>query len=97
VIALDNYGKPELSLGRYDARTGECPDIDLSEEPAGSTVSRSHALLRKQGSQWTLISLSTKNSTHVGNTRITPHQSRLLKSGDVITLGGAELVFETGR
>jgi uncharacterized ubiquitin-like protein YukD len=97
VIALDNYGKPELSVGRYNSRTGECPDIDLSEERAGSTVSRTHALLRKQGSGWALVPLSTKNPTRVGNTRVSPQQSRLLESGDVIALGGVQLVFESGR
>jgi uncharacterized ubiquitin-like protein YukD len=97
VIALDNYGKHELSVGRYDARTGDSPDIDLSEEPGGGTVSRSHALLRKRGSQWVLIPFSTKNRTHVGNARIGPNQSHPLKSGDNVTLGSVRLVFETGR
>ena len=97
VIALDNYGKPELTVGRYDARTGKAPDIDLSEEPASNTVSRSHALLRKQGPQWVLVPLSTRNPTRVGKTRLAPQQPRPLKQGDVITLGGVRLVFEVGR
>jgi hypothetical protein len=97
VIALDNYGKAELIIGRYDAHKGESVDIDLSEEPEGSTVSRSHALLRKKGDQWTLVSLSTKNPTRVGETKLAPQQSRPLKPGDTITLGAVKLVFETGR
>jgi len=97
VIALDNYGKAELTIGRYDTRTGKSPDIDLSEEPSGNTVSRSHALLRKQGHQWVLVPLSTRSTTQVGNTPLVPQQSWPLKSGDVITLGAVRLVFETGR
>ena len=93
VIALDNYGKPELTLGRYDVRTGKSPDIDLSEEPAGDTVSRSHALLRKQGRQWTLTSLSAKNPTQVGGARLALQQPRPLQSGDVIALGAVKLTF----
>lgn len=97
VIALDNYGKAELTVGRYDARTGKSPDIDLSAEPDGSTVSRSHALLRRQGHQWALISLAARNRTRVGKTMLTPQQSCPLKAGDVITLGEVTLVFEAGR
>jgi len=97
VIALDNYGKAELTIGRYDARIGKSPDIDLSEEPRGNTVSRSHALLRKQGNRWILVALSTKNPTWVGNTLLTPQQPRPLTTGDVIALGGVKLVFEAGR
>jgi uncharacterized ubiquitin-like protein YukD len=93
VIALDNYGKPELTVGRYDVRTGKSPDIDLSKEPAGDTVSRSHALLRKQGSQWTLMPLSARNPTQVGGTRLAPQQPHLLNSGDVIALGAVKLTF----
>jgi len=97
MIALDNYGKAELTVGRYDAHTGTTPDIDLSEEPDGSTVSRSHALLRKQSNRWTLIPVSTTNATRVGNTRLTPQQPWPLKPGDVIVFGAVKLVFETGH
>ena len=97
VIALDNYGKPELTVGRYDARTGKAPDIDLSQDPAGNTVSRSHALLRKQGPQWILVSLSTRNPTWVGKTRLAPQQPRPLKQGDAITFGGVKFVFDIGH
>ena len=97
VIALDNYGKPELTVGRYDIRTGKSPDIDLSEYPAGNTVSRSHALLRKQGPQWILVSLSTRNPTRVGKTRLAPQQPRPLKPGDAITFGGVRFVFEVSH
>ena len=97
VIALDNYGKTELSVGRYDARTGKSPDIDLSEEPDGNTVSRSHAKLRRQGQQWVLVPVSNKSPTYVGNILLRPQQPQPLKPGDVITLGNLQLTFETGR
>ena len=95
VVALDNYGKPELTVGRYDDRTDKSPDIDLSGEPAGNTVSRSQALLRKQGDQWMLVSLSTTNPARIGETVLAPHQERPLKPGDVITFGDVRLIFET--
>jgi molybdopterin converting factor small subunit len=96
MIALDNYGKTELSVGRYDARTGKSPDIELSDEPQGNTVSRSHALLRKRGNQWSITHRSAKNVTRVGNTQLAPQQAHTLKPGDVITLGRVRFVFETG-
>ena len=97
VIALDNYGKAELTIGRYDAHTGKSPDIELSEEPSGNTVSRSHALLRKQGNQWILVPLSIRSPTQVGNAPLAPQQPWSLKPGDIITLGGVKLVFEASR
>jgi hypothetical protein len=97
VIALDNFSKRELVIGRYDPRRGQSPDIDLSEEPGGETVSRSHAMLRRQGGQWVLVAVSTKNVTQVGATSLAPGQNWPLKARDVIKLGAVELVFETGR
>jgi hypothetical protein len=95
-FSLDNYGKQELTLGRYDARTGESPDIDLSREPEGSTVSRPHAMLRKQGLQWMLIPVSNKNPTAVDGNQIPHRQPCPLRSGNIITLGNVELIFERG-
>lgn len=96
VFALDNHGKQDLKIGRYDARTGEHPDIDLSREPNGNTISRPHALLRKQRGQWMLIPISTKNPTAVDGNQILHHQPYPLQPGNIITLGGVELVFEVG-
>lgn len=93
VFTLDGYGKQELKIGRYDVRTGENPDIDLSSEPNGSTVSRTHALLRKQGEQWMLVPISTKNPTAVNGNPIPNRQPHPLQHGNIITLGGVELVF----
>lgn len=96
VIVLENYGKDTLAVGRYDAATGKSPDIDLSDEPGGNTVSRDHALLRKQGNQWVLIPRSARNTTRVNNTTLTPAQPHVLQSNDVIALGGVKLKFEAG-
>ncbi|MEA3338345.1 MAG: EsaB/YukD family protein [Chloroflexota bacterium] len=97
VFALDNYGKSELVIGRYDERTGQTPDIDLSDEPSSNTVSRSHALLRKRDDQWMLMSISPKNTTKVGNTPLAPQMPWLLHPNDAITLGAVRLVFESGH
>lgn len=97
VIVLDSYGKLELTIGRYDARTGKTPDIDLSGELESNTVSRSHALLRKVGVQWVLVPLAAKNVTRVGQTSLAPQQMQPLRPGDLITLGAVRLIFEAGH
>lgn len=97
VFALDNYGKPELTVGRYDERTGQTPDIDLSDEPSSNTVSRFHALLRKRGAQWLLLSTSPKNTTQVRNTPLVSQQPWPLRPNDTITLGAVKLIFEAGH
>jgi len=94
IIVLENYGKAELIIGRYDVRTGVSPDIDVSDFPAGSSVSRCHAMLRKQAAQWTLSALAETNETSVGKVQLLPTQPRLLKSGDVVKLGGLTFIFE---
>lgn len=93
VIALNNFGKDELLIGRYDPRILQVPDIDMTGEPHGETVSRVHAMLRRQRNRWSIVALSTRNPTRVGSTPVPPQQSHPLTSGDVITLGGAKLTF----
>lgn len=92
-IPLDHLGKSELLVGRGGASRGQQPDIDLSAQPGGETVSRAHARLRKQGDQWILLPLPTRNGTFVGGTLLPPHQPYVLRSGDVIGFGAVRCVF----
>lgn len=92
-VLLDHLGKPELLIGRGDPRKGLRPDIDLSVQPGGETVSRTHARLRKQGDQWVLIPLPSRNGTFVGGTLLPPHQPYVLRPGDVIGFGSVRCIF----
>lgn len=92
-VLLDQLGKLELLVGRWDAPQGQRPDIDLSIQPGGETVSRAHARLRKQGDQWILIPLPSRNGTFVGGTMLPSHQPYVLRSGDVIGFGAVRCVF----
>ena len=94
VFNLDGFGKVELTIGRYDPHLPQQPDIDLSSEPAGKTVSRTHAMLRRQGNQWVIIALQDRNRTEVGSVQLALNQPYNLKPGDIIILGGTRLVFE---
>lgn len=93
VIALDNLGKDELLIGRYDPRSQQVPDIDLGAEPQGNTVSRAHASLQRQGGQWNIKPQATRNPTRIGKQVVSPKELCPLKSGDVITLGDVQLTF----
>lgn len=94
-VLLDRLGKDELLIGRSDPRKGPQPDIDLSVQPGGETVSRAHARLRKQGNDWVLLPLPSRNGTFVGGTLLPPHQPYVLRSGDVIGFGAVRCVFTT--
>jgi len=92
-IVLDNFGKEELLVGRYDPRLLQVPDIDMTGEPRGDTVSRIHAMLRRQGGRWFIVALSTRNPTRVGGMLVPPQRSHPLQSGSEIVLGAARLLF----
>ncbi|OQA21911.1 MAG: FHA domain protein [Chloroflexi bacterium ADurb.Bin360] len=93
VIALDNFGKSELLLGRFDASTGKHPDVELSEEPDGNTVSRMHVLLRRQGAAWYIVPLAEQNITELQKKRLPVHEPCLLQDSDELLLGKLRLVF----
>jgi hypothetical protein len=80
--------KEECSIGRRGAQAE--PDIAFSS----LYVSRKHAVIQKQGQQYTISDLDSKHGTEVNGSEIlrTPH---VLRHGDLISLakGAAELVF----
>ncbi len=72
----------EARVGR-----GAGNDVALSDPRA----SRRHSQITRQGSQYILVDLGSSNGTLVNKKRI--QGGYALKEGDVITLGGTELVF----
>lgn len=57
--------KEESLLGRTDPDTGIFPDVDLSRFDAGRHVSRQHATIKRQGTQFFLNANKTLNPTRV--------------------------------
>jgi uncharacterized ubiquitin-like protein YukD len=95
LVNLDAFKQAELLVGKYDPTQAKVPEIDLTDEPEARTISRRHALLRKQGSQWLIIPLSSaKNDTIVGDKILARNEPHPLNSGDTIMLGDAKVVFE---
>ena len=57
--------KEEALLGRTDPDTGIFPDVDLSRFDTGRYVSRQHATIRRDGTQFYLTAHQTLNPTRV--------------------------------
>lgn len=73
----------EVSVGR-DPRA----DILLDD----STVSRAHAVFRRDGNQFTVVDAGSLNGTYVNRQRV---DHAVLKNGDEIMIGKFRLVFFT--
>ncbi len=92
LIVLDEGGKAKerISITRDPVVIGRMSnsDIVLSD----SNVSRRHAELRRDGSNWVLVDLGSTNGTLV-NGKLAREQA--LSDGDKLTFGTSELMFRT--
>jgi hypothetical protein len=77
-------------LGSGGAVLGRSREADVQVED--QNVSRRHAELRPSGASWTVRDLGSTNGVKVNGRRIQGAQS--LRSGDTITLGTSDIVFE---
>jgi pSer/pThr/pTyr-binding forkhead associated (FHA) protein len=71
-------------------RIGRMEDNDLGVE--GVKVSRYHAVVVEMGGGFAVNDLRSTNGTLVGEQRVL--DSHFLRSGDVIRIGGTDLIFE---
>jgi pSer/pThr/pTyr-binding forkhead associated (FHA) protein len=81
---------PVTSKGAVLGRSREA-DIQVDDP----NVSRKHAELRPSGASWTVRDLGSTNGVKVNGRRIQGAQS--LRTGDTITLGTSDVVFELER
>ena len=77
-------------LGTGGAVLGRSREADIQVDD--QNVSRKHAELRPSGASWTVRDLGSTNGVKVNGRRIQGAQS--LKTGDTITLGTSDIVFE---
>lgn len=78
----------ELIIGRYDAGSGRCPDIDLTaQDPA--YVHRQHVRLvfAPQGSEITVFDMGGRNGSYVNNQLIARNGAATLHLGDKLRIG----------
>lgn len=85
-LALDEGLK--ATIGRYDTRSGQAPEIDLANYGGGEHgVSRRHALLVYENESLRIADLESANHTYLNGQQLPPNQPRILRDGDDIQLG----------
>lgn len=79
---------PELLIGRFDASSGHCPDIDLSAQDP-SFVHRRHARLEfsSNGERLTLFDLGGRNGAYVNNRPVERNGAAPIQIGDKVRIG----------
>ena len=78
----------EVIIGRYDAGSGRCPDIDLTaQDPA--YVHRQHVRLafNRSGDQLMIYDLGGRNGSYLNNQLIEKNGSALVQIGDKVRVG----------
>ncbi len=76
------------------------PDVDVSGFPCSEVVSRVHANIRIEGSNYYLEDLGSANGTYVNHNALVKGNRHLLRTGDRIGLGKGDLVtflFQNSR
>ncbi len=71
-------GNQRVVIGR-----GAGSDVRLPE----ASVSHRHATLRAQGADFVVVDEGSSNGTYVGEVRVAPHTSRIVRSGDRVRVG----------
>ena len=86
----------EAIIGRWDADNGVFPDVDLDSHDSEAKVSRKHARIRRNGSDYTIEDVGSTNGTYVNRgRRLLPGTAQVIKSGDEIIVGKTFLRFQT--
>lgn len=84
----------EVVIGRWDEEVSAFPEIDLSEFDAGCFISRHHARIYLSKGQYYIEDLGSANKTIINKTtKLAPHTSAPLNSGDEIIVGKTFLKF----
>ena len=78
----------ELILGRADPKTGEAPQVNLSDYGAlEKGVSRKHAVINRKDGSLYLVDQGSANGTYLNGQKLLPQQERVLRDGDDVRLG----------
>lgn len=81
-------GAAEFVVGKLDATRGVFPDVDLTpDEGVESGVSRRHARILVQRTQFFVEDLGSANGTYLNGFRLTPYLPTALDDGDTLYFG----------
>jgi serine/threonine-protein kinase len=84
----------ESLIGRMDPNRGIRPEVDLSKYDPAARVSRRHARIVVQGTQFFIEDLGSANGTFInGSMKLAQGKPHLLMSGDELKLGETTLKF----
>jgi hypothetical protein len=82
----------EVPLDGRDIAIGRSPTCDIMLED-DQLVSRRHALLRYNGSEYTIVDLGSSNGTFLNEEET--HEETPLRDGDLIGIGEYEILYST--
>ena len=93
--------KDENLVGRRDPMSNIFPEVDLSKFDPQTKISRRHARIWREGSEFMVEDLGSSNGTYIlpvisDSMRLQPHQPQLLTNGDKLRLGDTTLHFVLG-
>ncbi len=89
-------GKSEFLVGREDPVSNIYPDIDLTEHRGEEDgVSRMHAKIYAQGSQYLIEDLNSTNATYLNRQKLAAKTPTQIKDGDEVRFGKVEATFAT--
>lgn len=95
-IALDP-ARSEFLVGRPDPVSGTTPEIDLGPFDANRTLSRRHAKILRDGTQYFVREDSaTTNGTYLNGERLQTGVAVPVKSGDKLRFGSIEVEMVAG-
>jgi len=88
-------------VGRRDPQSNIFPEVDLSKYDPQTKISRRHARIWREGSEFMVEDLGSSNGTFIlpvvsDSVRLLPHQPQLLTNGDKLRLGDTTLHFVLG-
>ncbi len=83
-------------IGRGRMSDGSVPDLDLSVYDS-KYVSRRHAKIERPHGEFVLTDLDSANGTSLNGLPLTPNTKKVLRSGDLISIGKARLTFRVIR
>ena len=90
---VDEYTRECLAI-KVSRKLNSSDVIDLSHDPQGRTVSRTHASIVLRGTQWFVIpSLRSRNGTKVNDQTAKPGAEYPLMDGDRLQFGAVRLCF----
>jgi pSer/pThr/pTyr-binding forkhead associated (FHA) protein len=78
----------ETTIGRADPVTGILPDIDLTALDNNRSVSRRHAKIIRNGTEYMVLEeVGTVNGTFVNDQRIPTGMPVPIRNGDIVKIG----------